>query len=284
MAATEFQSLRDWRQGSVLPNAVALDVLQMPTQDTKPSCVVLISHDCDIVNDEHELEVEVIVGQFVDAVDGNLTGGKNSRRLHLDWSHDDGTRHVELRANGKRKIPKSTLASLPPDLNYRLDAKDLVTLRFWLGARYNRAAFPDEFNNRLRRTKVGDDIVKILKPLGNLVSGVYVHLDTQDKLLVTDATPPYRARLFIAFEPGDDPLENADKADAAANAIADAIGTRCYDKISDTWKWLELKDCIAVSEDDLTVGQAKKLQQLPLEYLSLRATPQGVTPLGTPAR
>jgi hypothetical protein len=92
--------------------------------------------------------------------------------------------------------------------------------------------------------------------------------------------PSYRAHIFLAFEPGDEPLESAEKADVAAGAIADAFGNRCFDKDSEQWNWIELKDCAAISEDELTVAQAKKLQQLSLEYLSLRSTPQGTTPLG----
>ncbi|MBK7117135.1 MAG: hypothetical protein IPH71_14130 [Proteobacteria bacterium] len=172
------------------------------------------------------------------------------------------------------------MADAVPDTRYTLDEKNLLTLRFWLAARYNRAAFPDEFNNRLGTTKVGDEIVKILKPLGSLVTGIYIRLDTQEELPADNPALPYRASLFLAFEPGDEPLDNAEKADAAANAIAEAFGNRCFDKTTEQWSWIELRDCVGISEDDLTVSEAKRLQQLSLEYLSLRSDPQGATPLG----
>lgn len=280
MAETESPSLREWRQGSVLPQRAARELRLISEENAHTLCVVVISHDCDIVNSRQESEVEIIIGQIVAATDGNLTGGKNSRRLQLDLNYKDDVHHVELCASEKRRLPKTALDTVLPEQAYTLDAKNLATLRFWLGARYNRAAFPDEFNNRLRKTKVSDDIIKTLKPLGNLITGVYAQLDTQEELPAESPTQPYRAYLFLAFEPGDEPLESAKKADEAAAAIADAFARCCFDKHSEQWSWIELKDCVAISEDELTVAQAKRLQQLSLEYLSLRSTPQGATPLG----
>jgi hypothetical protein len=284
MAGTESPSLRDWRQGSVLSEGAARDLIPASVDASDSHCVVLISHDCDIGNVEKETEAEVIVGRFVDAVDGGLTGGKNSRTLHLSWSQSDRTRHVELSATKKRYIPKSALTISRPDTSYRLDQDNLTTLRFWLAARYNRAAFPDEFNNRLRSTKALTDLLRFLKPLGNLVTGVYVRLDTQEELPSEHPTPPYCVTMFVVFAPGDEPLESLERAEKTADAITDAIGSRCYDKAADRWSWLQLKQCLAISEDDLTVGHAKKLQQLSLEYLSLRTSPQGVTPFGAVVR
>jgi hypothetical protein len=284
MAGTESPSLRDWRQGSVLSESAARGFIPASIGDSDPHCVVLISHDCDIVNVEKETEAEVIVGRFVDAVDGGLTGGKNSRTLHLSWSQSDRIRHVELSATKKRYIPKSALTISLPDTSYKLDQDNLATLRFWLAARYNRAAFPDEFNNRLKSTRVLDDLVRILKPLGYLITGVYVRLDTQEELPGEHPTPPYCVTMFVVFAPGEEPLESLERAEKAADAIADAIGSRCYDKAADRWNWLQLDQCLAISEDDLTVGHAKKLQQLWLEYLSLRTSPQGVTPFGAVIR
>ena len=279
MVETAIPSLREWRQGSVLQQSVARN-LGLITGEAATRCVVVVSHDCDIVNSTHEPEIEVIVGQIVTEANGNLTGGKNSRKLHLSWQHRGEAYHVELRATDKCRIPKSALDKVPPDAGYTLEPQNLVTLRFWLGARYNRAAFPDEFNDRLRNTGVFDDIIKTLKPLGTLIAGVYVQLDTQEELQAERPTPPYRLTLFLAFEPGYEPLDSAEKADAAANAIADAFGKRCFDKKTEQWNWIELKDCAAISEDELTVSQAKKLQQLPLEYISLRTHPQGATTFG----
>lgn len=280
MVEADCPSLREWRQGSVLPLSASQALNLLPRSEEETHCAVVVSHDCDIANALQEPDVEVVVGQFVSSANGNFTAGKNSRKLHLDWHHEGSVCHIELSANAKRRVPKCALAEVLPNDSYMLDEKNLATLRFWLGARYNRAAFPDEFNNRLRSTKLGDDIVKILKPLGNLVTGIYIWLGTQEELPAEMPTPPYRVSMFLAFEPGEEPLDSAKKAHAAADAIADAFGSRCFDKKTEQWNWIELKDCVDISEDELTVSQAKRLQQLPLEYLSLRSDPQGATPLG----
>lgn len=280
MGEEESLALRGWRQGSILPLAAAIELNLVSVEEAEAHCFVVVTHDCDIANALHERDIEVIRGNILREVDGNLTGGKNSRKLHLRWMHRGIARNIELHATAKQRLHKVDLGTADPDTDYTFASKDLQTLRFWLGARYNRAAFPDEFNKRLANSKVGEDINKILKPLGDLITCVYVDIDTQDELPTGAPTPAYRTSLILAFQPGDEPLDSAEKAEAAAERVANAFANRCFDKKAEQWRWLELKDCVALSEDDLTVTQAKKLLQLPLEYLSLRSDPQGATPFG----
>jgi hypothetical protein len=150
MVVTAIPSLQDWRQGSVLPESVARD-LGLITGDADMRCAVVVSHDCDIVNSVHEADLEVIVGTIVSEANGSLTGGKNSRKLHLSWIYRAKAQQVELCATDKRRLPKSALNAVLPDAGYSLEPQNLVTLRYWLAARYNRAAFPDEFNARLQK-------------------------------------------------------------------------------------------------------------------------------------
>ena len=62
-----------WRQGHVL-TAEAIQALGLSHPETPDStCVVVISHDCDLANDALQIEpdVEVIVGRHLPKGDGN---------------------------------------------------------------------------------------------------------------------------------------------------------------------------------------------------------------------
>jgi hypothetical protein len=71
-----------------------------------------------------------------------------------------------------------------------------------------------------------------------------------------------------------------DETHEAVEAIETAFTRQCFKKDRNTWEWLHLKSCTAISEEDFPVARAKQLQALPLDYLSLRADPPAPTALG----
>ncbi|MBK7117134.1 MAG: hypothetical protein IPH71_14125 [Proteobacteria bacterium] len=73
MAEAEYPSLHEWRQGSILPQSVAHALNLAPASDDEIHCTVVVSHDCDIANANHEPEIEVIAGQFIASANGNFT-------------------------------------------------------------------------------------------------------------------------------------------------------------------------------------------------------------------
>lgn len=282
MAEADASNLGAWRQGSVLPHGAAVRLGLLTEADAAEHCVVLISHDCDIANITPGVEsnVEIIVARIIRTADGTLTHGKSPRTLHIEWDHAAKPRVLELKASGKRSLLKAHLLGDRPDLDYRLreTATGLFLLRYWLGVRYNRSSFPDEFNARLQRTKAGDEMLRVLKNHPQ-VTGVYLKLNTLDEL-PAEAQTPYEIDMFLAFHPGDDPEEAQGKTDQAAEAIETAFATRCYRDDRGLWEWLALKGCTAISEAEFPVAQAKQLQQLTLDYLSLRSNPPGATSFG----
>jgi hypothetical protein len=80
-----------WQQGFVLSRDSATTLgLAHPDSQTE-TIVVLITHDCDLVEDSQiEPDCEVIVGRKIKEVDGRFTKAKNPRCLHLSFS--DGVR------------------------------------------------------------------------------------------------------------------------------------------------------------------------------------------------
>ena len=194
--------LTDWRQGSLVGNAVR-DVLCLEERrhvgdlDWSRVTLVLVSQDCDICADEG-------IEPYVDALpfvplqpeaadrDAQCRGGRNPRRLVLDLPGRSPAATEQWR---RLRISKAALRGHLPMGQIATD--DATCLRRWLGRRYTRAAFPDAFNDRLNANK------RIRKKLEDLwagtnakaISGIYIRFVDQDE------------------QPGDREISNSDEHD-----------------------------------------------------------------------
>ncbi len=261
-----------WRQGHVL-TAEAIQALGLSHPETPEStCVVVISHDCDLANDALQIEpdVEVIVGRQLPQGDGNYFWARAPRTLHVDVLRADTPAVVELIATAKALVPKEALAAFAPDTAFSFPGKSLSALRSWLGVRYNRAAFPDPFVDRLSQFKVDKRLQKIIEPLGNLLSAVYFDVDGSQEVDHSDGSP-YDLKIVLAYPPGDDPENTADEVEKLEAAIEDLFFKKHFDQATGKWNGIALKGCMSISEDDLTVSKARLLTQWRLEYMTLKA-------------
>jgi hypothetical protein len=261
-----------WRQGHAL-TAEATQVLRLSHPETPDStCVVVIGHDCDLANDDLQVEpdVEVIVGRRLPKGDGNYFWAKAPRILHVDVLKNDTAVVVELTAIAKRLIPKQALAAFASDAAYSFPGKSLSALRSWLGVRYNRAAFPDPFVNHLSRFKVDKHLAKRIEPVGNLLSAVYFDVDGGKEIDHSDGSP-YELKIVLAYLPGDNPEQAAEDMEKLNIEITDLFGKKHFDQTSGKWSGIDLKACISISEDDLRVSTARLLTQWRLEYMTLKA-------------
>jgi hypothetical protein len=79
-----------WRQGHVLTAEAAQALGLSHPESPDSTCVVVISHDCDLANDVLQIEpdVEVIVGRSVPKGDGNYFWAKAPRTLHIETGMD----------------------------------------------------------------------------------------------------------------------------------------------------------------------------------------------------
>lgn len=106
-----------WRQGHVL-SAEAVQTLGLVHPDAlDATCVVVISHDCDLANDDLQIEpnVEIIIGCHPTKENGNYFWAKAPRTLHLEVLRGGVPAFVELIATAKHFIPKQALAAFTPD-------------------------------------------------------------------------------------------------------------------------------------------------------------------------
>jgi len=261
-----------WRQGHALTAEAtqALDLFHPETPDS--TCVVVISHDCDLANDTLQIEpdVEVIVGRHLPKGDGNYFWAKAPRTLHVDALKNGNAIVIELVVTAKRLIPKRALAAFAPDAAYSFPGKSLSALRSWLGVRYNRAAFPDPFVNRLSQSKVDKRLAKIIEPVGNLLSAVYFDVDGGKEIDHSDGSP-YELKIVLAYPPGDDPEKAAEDVEKLETAIADLFSEKHFDQATEKWNGVAVKQCMSISEDDLSVSKSRLLTQWRLEYMTLKA-------------
>ena len=265
-----------WRQGHVLSGAaVAALGLQHFGASGKSLCVVVISHDCDLANDDLQIEpdVEVIIGCLPQKPDGNYYWAKAPRTLHMDALKDSAPVVIELTATAKRLVPKKDLAAFQPDAAYSLSGQTLSALRYWLGVRYNRAAFPDELVKRLAQTKVDKAIAKLMEPVGPYVSAVYFEVDGGEQIHHSQDSP-FVLKIVLLYPPGDNPEHTADKLNELSTAIEDVFTKKYFDSDNEKWNGIHLKACLPISEDDMPVSKTRLLTEWRLEHMSLRAQQQ----------
>jgi hypothetical protein len=173
-----------WRQGHVVPDDALESLDLLSTDSLSEMAAIVVSHDCDLAQSPGvEPAVEIIVGHWVTAVDGNFSFGKNARRLHLSFSGGSEVRAANLIASRKIPIEKTQLAGYTPVETVQLSALELTILQRWLAARYRRSAFPDEFDKRLEETGLRDRLGKILKIFGTLISAIYFDVDQGDEVI-----------------------------------------------------------------------------------------------------
>ncbi len=269
-----------WRQGQVL-SVDALDAIGL-RHGTEPdaTCVVVISHDCDLANDNlaSEPSVEIILGRVVPKANGNFAWGKAPRTLHLEMLHNGQPVVVELVATQKQQISKSQLAAFSRDPAFHLDSRMLSVLRNWLAVRYRRAAFPDPFVERMESTKLDTKLARLLEPYGNVISSIFFDVDRGGERDHSDGSP-YELSIVLAYVPGDDPDAAYEKASPVESAVEKLFSDRLFDKTSETWQEIALRKCALISEDDLSVSQAKLFMQWRLEHMSLRSEDDHPHPL-----
>ncbi|CAN5405450.1 hypothetical protein BH09ACT1_BH09ACT1_21360 [soil metagenome] len=237
--------MRGWTQGSFL-SAADFDLSGMDTY-------LLISHPCDVVSSDFGRDpfVEAVPLHLVDGTDGNLTFGKNSRRLQISR---DGV-VLEVIATEKIVISRSSLIGKSPiDV---LSENDQRLLASWLSARYARPAFADEFNRRM--SSVSKKISKVLKSQGEHLSGIYVATSAAE----LDADSSYQLTLVLTmlldeFRDADLFVEASEACDTIAALFDEATG-------------IDLTSLELVSEDEMSLDALRRFRRWDYDDLSFRA-------------
>ena len=164
-------------------------------EDAQSRIAIVVSHDCDIVEEDLEREpfIEVIVGEFVDSPCPNHTNAKSPNKLHLRLVANGQPRYLELIATEKRPVPKSSFLYVQPDQSVSLSSKSHETLQAWLALRYRRAAFPDALNKHLSALR--DALQKIGKKAPEAIIGFYIYYEPDREIL--ESCEPYEVWIVV---------------------------------------------------------------------------------------
>ncbi len=262
----------DWRQGDLLTQDAAARLTALNGVVGEKHRVVVITHDCDIPHDG-ETSVEVIVAYVVNAPNPQFSYAKNPRKLHLGYEIAGGQSIVvELRHTERRPVPKGEFekhAARDGSALLPVDAKR--ALKQWLAARYGRPAFPNAFEDRLRKSiskknTVERQIGKILEPEAKHLVGLFFDLGEQRSTDVA-VGQPYALSISVVY----DAIEGGTQARQSAEKVAGQLRElfeQAYGK-PDSASEIALDACEAVADTSITLADLRRVDQWRLEYISL---------------
>lgn len=262
----------EWRQGCALAADTAVALKLVEPADRAQKVAIVVSHDCDLVQSIYaEPDVEVIAGEIVEKADGNLTFGKNPRKLSLPLERSGSAVHCILRAIDRAKVSKAELFAAAPDPTLSMSPDAKVTLQKWLAARYRRTALPDAFDKRLKDTGLHKQLASILEQNGEHIAALFFVVDEDEK---PDGMP-YDVVVYLLYSTAHDPSAALAASTKAAAAIAKAFEAKC--KSGAVWTNFELLECEAISDDAMTIAMERRMKKWNADHLSLKAEPQGET-------
>lgn len=164
-----------WRQGVLLPADLPGEFTALahyePGSDYR---LLVITQTCDLVNGslEHEPYFEVLcLRRLYREPDGNYLAGRNSRRIEFR-AFDDQSAWYAL-AHERHVIDRGCLDGIKPDPGLSNELRTLRVLTRWITKRYNRRAFPEAFEARVKPSRA---IPRKFQQLEH-VRVVYVKLD-----------------------------------------------------------------------------------------------------------
>jgi hypothetical protein len=265
-SATEEDATMNLRQGSILSSEVR-DRLGLSTIDDNPDPVIIvISHDCDLVKPiTVEPNVELLHGVIRNESKSGYPYGQSPYMLHIEFLHHHEKKFLELCALNKLTVNKTTLINVDPAHDSVLADNGVEILQGWLAARYKRAAFPDDLNNRMRTIR------KSLESVGNSdpasILGIWLNYSPQDNRL--DSKVPYELWVTIVYR--SQVYGAKDKAEQEAIKLRTAFEKRFLQE--GVWSSIDLRACNAVSDAVFTVLDLSSHYQWRLEHISLKQDP-----------
>jgi len=285
MASGEEQQSTDsapWRQGSIAgPEVVhalhAASVDRLPHIEWDHAHLVVISQDCDICHDVDEepfvdlLPFVVLIDRTPHQVneDNLCRNGRNPRRLVLALPQIG---EAATKQWHRVRLPKSDLEGRNPVAT--LDPAALLCMRRWLGRRYTRAAFPDNFNRRIEADKKHARKIDGLwkKSTADQVTGVYILCPETE---ITDAAVDYEIRIVCTYPPKldenghpiIDPVTGELVFDVEVVKHAEEVAGNLDDWMGDI-AGIEVLSAKAMPEVDFSLSDLRSYKRLELDFRS----------------
>ena len=181
----------------------------MPSSVGTDTKLLIISHDCDMVNPSYELEpfLEFLVmrPQAAETRDGRLSNSKNPRRFQFEAEDLGKSRLYEINIHEKYRVGRQILEGGSPDTTIKIRGIDVRMIARWVGRRYERPSFPTAFVNRLTNP-IKNKLLKKMQKDGEDVVYVLVGSDNWEELA---PDTPYKIVLYVVMGP--EACENAQR-------------------------------------------------------------------------
>jgi hypothetical protein len=229
---------------------------------------VVISHDCDIVS-VGEPNIELIPVKLIEKLDSRKTRTKSPRTLHLEASADKDLSCIEVDARKKASVSKEILLRQDPVFPLSLDTVAVSELTQWLSARYLRAALPEEFDRRLGRVK--SKFEKLVRDLSDGILAILFIFDDGQEKKECGPKESYVLSISLVLREG----ESLSDFEGMATQILELFETAYGTEQESSQPEIELRQCVAVSENSLTLRQYRSAIHFRLEWLSFDSDPPG---------
>jgi hypothetical protein len=251
------------RQGSILPREARDRLGLSAIEDNPDPVIIVISHDCDLVKPkEVEPKVELLHGRTRNELKPGLPYGQSPHMLHIEFMQQGEGKVLELCAVDKFSVDKTKLVNTDPDPDSAIGQKGLHILQLWLAARYNRAAFPDDLDRRMKPIKR-----KLQSLDAKAITGVWMKYSPDENRL--DDKVPYELWVKIVY--------STSEFDAKVKAEQEAKGLRAsFERFfldGDLWRFIDLQTCEAIPDTAFTLRDFDYYKPWRLEHLSLRQDP-----------
>ena len=240
-----------WRQGSILPTSV-VEAARVQADGRWPSHIpigdndwlIVVSHPCDVRNRKPDTEptVEVLVARpYVGKKsDSRATFGKNSRTLHLEGQLSGTVLKLVASAFERFTVDRLLLSLEQPDPQRQLSVRSIEVLIGWITKRYQRQAFPDDFDQAVNTAKAKDKVNDFLAANTKTLLGVFIAFATR-----TDQTPRFHAEFRLVVKTAAVQVDWAAQQSALETAFED-----CWKGVDG----VEL-DAVAVQANRFSIGE-----------------------------
>lgn len=252
MEDAELIRANKWRQGCILLPEVLAPALRKELRLEANSLLYILTHDCDLVqpNFSKEPYVEVLVLRQIIDVDGSFVHGKNSRLLDLQI----GESSYRASCHERHGLDRKLLAQSNPSEVHSIGEGTIDMIAEWMSKRYVRPAFPDEFNRRLGRESAR--IRKFFKKHGKDFNRIYIICDPLKEELKEDTS--YHLSVWLVLN--DD--------DCSPESMQEVVTS--LEQILGGCAGIEIGDCYAVNESELTLAHLRVMSLWDFDYLTYR--------------
>lgn len=168
---------KGWFQGVIFE-------INQQIENIIPGQYVIVTQSCDLLYHDLSIEpyAELVKIEAVEQKNDSVMYGKSTRELVFECINGQYWKAGSIL--GRQLLPKEKLLKLKP----KSSVKDIRNFSSWLGRRYDRVAFPDNFNNLFPNARKCDaekaykKLVQFSKKYDANISEIWISLNSWEEL------------------------------------------------------------------------------------------------------